>query len=281
MNKKIVFLGAGSMAEALIAGIRANNDHKTDIWVTNRSNDLQLSHLKERYSVIPCRDMAILLKDADVVLIAVKPKDVLAVLELANPFLSDQTLLISVAAGISTDTLESITKKPMPIIRAMPNTSAAVGKSATALSGNRYVQLKDRSLAERIFNTVGMSVYTTEEKMNAVTGLSGSGPAYIYYLIEAMEQSAKQIGLEATEAKSLIIQTLLGAAEMVKASSKSPETLRMDVTSPGGTTEAGVRILENNQVKRTFIDCIQEATNQSERMGKELAQKIDQELLKR
>lgn len=280
MNKKIAFLGAGSMAEALIAGIvKMRATTPGDLWVSNRSNDTQLIRLKEQYGIIPCRDMHTLLADADIVLIAVKPKDVYTVLQQAKSFLKNSMLLISVAAGVSTKSLEAIIENSMPIIRAMPNTSAAVGKSATALSGNDYIKQEDLALAKEIFKTVGMVVYTEEKKMDAVTGLSGSGPAYIYYLIEAMQQSAKQIGLEHEEAQNLIIQTLMGAAEMVHSSDKSPQTLRYEVTSPGGTTEAGIRILEHHGVKEAFIECIKEATLQSERMGRELGSKIREKIL--
>ena len=280
MNKKIVFLGAGSMAEALIAGmIKKGATLPGNLWVSNRSNDKQLNRLKNQYGITSCRDMPSLLTDADIVLIAVKPKDVYTALQQAKPYLKNTTLLISVAAGVSTKSLEAILENSMPIIRAMPNTSAAVGKSATALSGNKFMLDEDLMLAKEIFNTVGMVVFTEEEKMDAVTGLSGSGPAYIYYLIEAMQHSAKEIGLEQQEAQSLIIQTLMGAAEMVHSSDKSPQILRYEVTSPGGTTEAGIRILEQHGVKEAFINCIKEATLQSERMGKDLGNKIKEKIL--
>ena len=280
MDKKIAFLGAGSMAEALISGLVARiGSRPANIWVNNRSNDSQLARLQKEYGVIPSRDMPSMLKGAEVVIIAVKPKDVLAALTQAKEHLNKDMLLISVAAGISTASLKSIIDLDMPIIRAMPNTSAAVGKSATALSGNEFVKDKDKQLAKDIFGTVGMAVYTDENKMDAVTGLSGSGPAYIYYLIEAMQLSAEQIGLEPEDAQKLIIQTLMGAAEMVHTSDKTPLTLRMDVTSPGGTTEAGIRVLEEKGVRDALIECIQTATNRSSEMGIELSQKISKGIL--
>ena len=280
MDKKIAFLGAGSMAEALISGLAAHKGSQSaNIWVSNRTNDNQLARLQKEYGVTPSRDLPSLLRGADVVLVAVKPKDVLATLTQAREFLRKDMLLISVAAGISTASLQSITHIEMPIIRAMPNTSAAVGKSATALSGNEYVKEKDKQLAKDIFGTVGMAVYTDENKMDAVTGLSGSGPAYIYYLIEAMQLSAEQIGLEPQDAQKLIIQTLMGAAEMVHTSDKPPLTLRMEVTSPGGTTEAGIRVLEERGVKEALIECIKTATNRSSEMGIELSQKISERML--
>ena len=280
MDKKIAFLGAGSMAEALISGLVARiGSRPANIWVNNRSNDSQLERLQKEYGVIPSRDMPSMLKGAEVVIIAVKPKDVLAALTQAKEHLNKDMLLISVAAGISTASLKSIIDLDIPIIRAMPNTSAAVGKSATALSGNEFVKDKDKQLAKEIFGTVGMAVYTDENQMDAVTGLSGSGPAYIYYLIEAMQLSAEQIGLKPEDAQKLIIQTLMGAAEMVHTSDKTPLTLRMEVTSPGGTTEAGIRVLEEKGVRNALIECIQTATNRSSEMGIELSQKISKGIL--
>ena len=268
------------MAEALISGLVARiGSRPANIWVNNRSNDSQLARLQKEYGVIPSRDLRSMLKGAEVVIIAVKPKDVLAALTQAKKHLNKDMLLISVAAGISTASLKSIIDLDMPIIRAMPNTSAAVGKSATALSGNEFVKDKDKQLAKDIFGTVGMAVYTDENKMDAVTGLSGSGPAYIYYLIEAMQLSAEQIGLEPQDAQKLIIQTLMGAAEMVHTSDKTPLTLRMEVTSPGGTTEAGIRVLEEKGVRNALIECIQTATNRSSEMGIELSQKISEGIL--
>ncbi len=280
MDKKIAFLGAGSMAEALISGLVSRKGSRPEnIWISNRANDSQLARLQKEYGVTPSRDFSSLLSGAVVVLIAVTPKDVLATLTQAKKYLKEDMLLISVAAGISTASLKSIVDIEIPIIRAMPNTSAAVGKSATALSGNEYVKEKDKQLAKSIFGTVGMAVYTDEDKMDAVTGLSGSGPAYIYYLIEAMQLSAEQIGLEPQDAQKLIIQTLMGAAEMVHASDKTPETLRLEVTSPGGTTEAGIRVLEEKGVKEALIECIKTATHRSSEMGEELSEKISQGIL--
>jgi len=268
------------MAEALISGLVARiGGCPANIWVNNRSNDTQLARLQKEYGVIPSRDLPSMLKGAEVVIIAVKPKDVPAALTQVKKHLNNDMLLISVAAGISTASIKSIIDLEMPIIRAMPNTSAAVGKSATALSGNEFVKDKDKQLAKEIFGTVGMAVYTDENKMDAVTGLSGSGPAYIYYLIEAMQLSAEQIGLEPQDAQKLIIQTLMGAAEMVHASDKTPETLRLEVTSPGGTTEAGIRVLEEKGVKEAFVECIKTATHRSSEMGIELSQKISERIL--
>ena len=149
----------------------------------------------------------------------------------------------------------------------MPNTSASVGKSATAITFNELVSDEQRELALSIFSAIGTTAIVEEDQLDAITGLSGSGPAYIYYVVEAMEQSAKDIGLESETAKQLIIQTLIGAAEMLSSSGKDAAKLRKEVTSPGGTTEAGIEVLRQRGVEEAFIQCIKTATEQSKKLG--------------
>lgn len=273
--EKLAVIGAGSMAEALISGIvekKLMNQEK--IWVTNRSNREKLHALQEKYGVQTTYDMTQMLMDVNVVILAMKPKDVVTAVTQIKPYLKENVLLISLLAGIPTKSIEMIAEKSIPIVRAMPNTSAAIGQSATALAVNSIVSEQQKSMVKKMFDTVGLTVFVEEAQLNAVTGLSGSGPAYIYYLIEAMEKSAVEIGLESDLAKQLIVQTLIGAAGMVAHSSKPPMQLRQEVTSPGGTTEAGLKILREHQVQEAFIHCIKEATAQSERLGQALAQNI-------
>jgi len=269
--KKIVIVGAGSMAEAFISGILKNGlIERQNVWVTNNSNEKRLAGLKERYGIRSTYDLNTLFKDADIVMLAMKPKDADSAIETIREHLTEQMLVVSVLAGVSMNTLETLARKSLSIARAMPNTSAAVGKSATAIAVNGRVSEHQLKTTKQLFGTVGLARFVEEEQLDAVTGLSGSGPAYIYYLIEAMENSAAEIGLEKEMAKELIVQTLIGAAEMVRNSSKSSQQLRLDVTSPGGTTEAGIRILEENGVQQAFISCIQTATAQSKKMGSAL-----------
>ncbi|RFU69194.1 pyrroline-5-carboxylate reductase [Bacillus sp. V59.32b] len=272
---KIAFIGAGSMAEAIISGMITRGVTKPgDIHIANRSDEGRLSSLQNGYGVTVCRSSAELLDGAAIVVLAVKPKDVLAAMDAVKSHITEKMLFISVAAGVNISSLEAILSKKIPIIRAMPNTSAAVGQSATALAVNQYTKQDDLELACQLFETIGSVAIVAEEQMNAVTGLSGSGPAYIYYLVEAMEKSSEIIGLDGETAKQLIIQTLIGAAEMLSNSDKTPATLRKEVTSPGGTTEAGIKVLEAHGVQEALISCIQEAAQQSKRMGQQISQEI-------
>jgi pyrroline-5-carboxylate reductase len=274
--KKIAMVGAGSMAEALISGMVENKliDAK-NIWATNRTNEKRLLKLNEQYGITMTYDFKKLFDGADVVVLAMKPKDALSAIKQIRRFLTKEMLIISVLAGISIHSIEDLSGQRLAIARAMPNTSAAVGKSATAIAVNDMVTSHQLKTLKHLFGTVGLTTFVPEEQLDAVTGLSGSGPAYIYYLIEAMENSAVEVGLERQMAKELIVQTLIGAAEMVKVSTKTSRQLRKDVTSPGGTTEAGIQILEEHNVQHAFISCIKAAAIHSKKMGMALNSQLN------
>lgn len=276
--EKIAMIGAGSMAEALISGMVEKNFIKGEqIWVTNRSNKEKLNQLHEQYGVNPTYDFEEMLQDATVMMLAMKPKDVAQAVAQIKPYLKKDTLLVSMLAGVSMQSIEMLAEQSIPLVRVMPNTSAAIGQSATALAANSIASEEQLHLIKTMFDTVGLTVCVEEKQLDAVTGLSGSGPAYIYYLIEAMEKSATEIGLEGELAQKLIVQTLIGAAGMVSKTTKPPEQLRKEVTSPGGTTEAGLKILKEHQVQEAFIQCIKEATSQSKRLGLALAEDLEKE----
>jgi pyrroline-5-carboxylate reductase len=266
--KKLVFVGAGSMAEAMMSGIVKNKLLAPEnIWITNKANKQKLAELHEQYGVSTTYDLNTLFAGAEAVVLAMKPKDAVSAIKEIQNYLSDQMLVISVLAGISLNTLEDLSGKALPIARAMPNTSAAVGKSATGVAVNDSVTPEQMEEIKKLFETIGLSVFVAEEQIDAVTGVSGSGPAYIYYLVEAMEKGALEVGLDQNTAKELIVQTLLGAAEMLKISPKPAQQLRKEVTSPGGTTEAGIKVLEENRVNQAMIDCIKAAAVKSQKMG--------------
>lgn len=273
--KKLVFVGAGSIAEAMISGIGASGLlPREQLWITNRQDGERLRTLEQKYGVRTTYDYQELFSNADAVLLAMKPKDAAAAIAEIKAYLTEGMLVISVLAGVSIEAIEAAAGKSLAVARAMPNTSAAIGKSATALALNKNVSGMQKMLVKELFNTVGLTVIVDEAQLDAVTGLSGSGPAYIYYLAEAMEQSAIEIGLEKQTSKKLIIQTLLGAAHMLAMSDKEPAQLRFEVTSPGGTTEAGIAILEKHHVQKALIACIKEATAQSQKLGSLLESEI-------
>ncbi|MBM7693206.1 pyrroline-5-carboxylate reductase [Peribacillus deserti] len=274
MNK-LAFIGGGSMAEAIISGITAKGIlNPPHIYVINKSDRDRLEFLQKEFGITPARRMEELLTQADIAVLAVKPKDVISALSAAKDCITDNMLIISVAAGVSMACIEKIIGRKTAIIRAMPNTSAAIGKSATAIAVNELVSEQQLSAVMNIFQSIGLVAIVEEQQLDAVTGLSGSGPAYIYYLAEAMMKSAQEIGLEDHTAKELTIQTLIGAAEMLQTSSKSPQLLRKEVTSPGGTTEAGIKVLDQLGVYDAVISCIKEASRQSKELGENLSEQI-------
>jgi len=272
---KIAFIGAGSMSEALISGIVSSKIISNEnIFVTNQTNQKRLKELHSQYGISFTYELDKLMQDADVVILAMKPKDVKQGVAKIQAYLSEKTLLISVLAGVSIKSLERLAGKKLPIARAMPNTSAAVGKSATGIAVNEAVTQNQMKLLLTIFQTVGLTAVVEETKLDAVTGLSGSGPAYFYYIVEAMQKGASEIGLEPDIANELIVQTLKGAAEMIASSQKSPLELRQNVTSPGGTTEAGIKVLDSFDVQNAFIKCLQQAASRSKTLGDAISEEL-------
>ncbi|MDM5189846.1 pyrroline-5-carboxylate reductase ProI [Bacillus sp. DX4.1] len=274
--QNISFLGAGSIAEAIIAGLLDANVVKGEqITVSNRSNETRLQELHTQYGVKGTHNKQELLAHADIIFLAMKPKDVAEAIVPLREYITSDQLIISLLAGISTASITNLLQKNVPIIRAMPNTSAAILKSATAISSSVHATEQHIHIAKSLFETIGLVSVVEEEHMHAVTALSGSGPAYVYYVVEAMEEAAKQIGLEESVAKALILQTMIGAAEMLKVNSKHPSILRKEITSPGGTTEAGIEVLQSLEFQKALVSCIKEATKRSYELGEALEQFVN------
>ncbi|KOS26022.1 pyrroline-5-carboxylate reductase [Bacillus anthracis] len=269
--QNISFLGAGSIAEAIIGGLlHANVVKGEQITVSNRSNETRLQELHQKYGVKGTHNKKELLTDTNILFLAMKPKDIAEALIPFKEYIHHNVLIISLLAGVSTHSIKNLLQKDVPIIRAMPNTSAAILKSATAISPSKHATAEHIQTAIALFKTIGLVSVVEEEDMHAVTALSGSGPAYIYYVVEAMEAAAKKIGLKEDVAKSLILQTMIGAAEMLKASEKHPSILRKEITSPGGTTEAGIEVLQEHKFQQALISCITQAAQRSHNLGKTL-----------
>ncbi|MCM3353687.1 pyrroline-5-carboxylate reductase [Bacillus halotolerans] len=269
--KKIGFVGAGSMAEAMINGFLQSGITKPEnIYITNRSNEERLNELKEMYGVRPCRDKSEFFTQTDIVVLAFKPKDAAESIDSICSYMKDQ-LVISVLAGLTIETIQHYFGRKLAVIRVMPNTSAAIRKSATGFSVSAEASQDDITAATALLETIGDATLVEEQHLDAVTAIAGSGPAYLYRYIEAMEKAAQKVGLEEETAKKLILQTMAGATDMLRQSGKQPAQLRREITSPGGTTEAGLRALTEARFEEAIIHCIEETAKRSAEIKEQFA----------
>ncbi len=267
-EQRIFCVGAGAMSEAMIKGVlEARLLPAHQITICNRSKSARLDELHQRYGVEISQDKAAECAQADLLLLAMKPFDLVTALQDVVPYLTPEQLVISVAAGVSTQTIEECTGKAIPVIRAMPNTSSSVQASATALCAGRWATPEHVALAQQLFSAIGISVLVDEALMNAVTGLSGTGPAYFYYVAEALLAGGQACGLPAETCRTLLVQTLYGTARMLQETGKDPAELRRQVTSPNGTTMAGIAVLDQGDSKQAFQQAVQAATQRAEAMG--------------
>ncbi|WP_270179181.1 pyrroline-5-carboxylate reductase [Alkalihalobacillus sp. CinArs1] len=267
----IGFLGAGSMAESMIEGMIAKTFITPEqIILLNRIDIKRLEDLQVKYNVETTQDYENIVTKSDVIILAMKPKDAENALMSLKPYVTENHLIISVIAGITTTYIEACIGPNIPVIRAMPNTSAAIGLSATAISSGHYSNTEQESFAASLFETIGTIVHVSEDQLDTVTGLSGSGPAYFYYMVECMERAANLNGLDKETARDLIIQTMTGAAMMLSQTKQSPSLLREKVTSPGGTTHAGLSILKNYKFDEAVLESITGARKRSEELGHSL-----------
>jgi pyrroline-5-carboxylate reductase len=268
---KTLFVGAGSMAHALLNGaIEAKVLEKESVFVTNRSNRQRLTEVTNHFGVNAVHDRLPSHGTFDVVILAMKPKDFHSAAPAVMHFLTSNTLVISVLAGIAIEQIREALAFNGAIARAMPNTSASVGRSATAVTYNEALSDNQKEWTMKFFRSVGLAVMAPEEQMDLITAVSGSGPAYIYYVAEMLEKAALELGLHGELAKALVTETISGASVMLEKSGLEAEILRKNVTSPGGTTEAGIRVLEQYKVNEAFNHCVDAAKNRSQELGREL-----------
>lgn len=273
-TKKIGFIGGGNMASSLIKGLIASGHSPTQLWVSDSNQDA-LQVLAKNLKVNVSSNNIDIVNEVDVVVLAVKPQVLQKVAEqIAMVSRNRQILMVSIAAGITQDCLAEWLGKDLAIVRCMPNTPALVRTGATALHANKKVTEEQKGLAENILRSVGISLWIDREsELDAVTAVSGSGPAYYFLLMEAMEQAALELGLDEETARLLIQQTALGAAKIALESDESPSQLRQRVTSPGGTTEQALLTFEKGEFSQLVSKALHAARDRSIELSKELGGK--------
>ncbi|MEI5906623.1 pyrroline-5-carboxylate reductase [Bacillus spongiae] len=275
LNKTtVLFLGAGSMAEAMISGIIQTNElPKQNIMVSNRSNQDRLNELEMRYGITSLSSKEIDYSKVDVVVLAMKPKDIATVVQSIKDKLASHTLVLSVLAGVKTSFFEEHLQSGQPVIRVMPNTSSMLQESATAISAGENATAQHTSIARALLSAIGEVYEIQESKMDIFTGIAGSGPAYFYYLMEHIEKTGKEAGLEADLAREIGAQTILGAAKMILEREETPTQLRKNVTSPNGTTAAGLDALKQHGGGEAIAQAVKGATERSKELSQELEEK--------
>lgn len=273
---KIAIIGGGQIGQALISGlVNAGHDPKT-ITVTNRSES-RGEQLAEKYGVHATTDNEEAASNADVVFLSVKPAGIVPVIdEIAETIASNDvsTILVSMAAGVTLDSMEeAISSAGAPIIRVMPNTPMLVGKGVCALSPGRHVSEEQTEQVASLLRSTGTAIVVPESQMNAVTALSGSGPAYIFLVAEALVDAAVSLGLTRAAATELATATVAGAGAMLDQEGADPVELRANVSSPAGTTVAALRELEESGLRGAFFRALEKSAQRADELGGKLAGK--------
>jgi pyrroline-5-carboxylate reductase len=264
---RLALLGGGRMGEALLAGLLDAGWDADALSVAEVDGERRRA-LESRFAgvrVVPSPAWAA--AETDVLVVAVKPQDVAAALESCVTVLPAGALVLSIAAGVTLATLESVVPEH-PVVRAMPNTPALVRQGAAAIAPGTRADDSHLELAERVLGAVGIVVRVPEKLLDAVTGLSGSGPAYLFLVAETLIEAGVLVGLPRDTANELVRQTLLGSATLLRDSADGPEALRAAVTSPGGTTAAGLQVLEEHGLRAALLAAVDAATERSRELGR-------------
>lgn len=267
-NKKIGIIGAGNMGGALISGLVLSKATPPGNVICSDLRQEVLETIGETYGVETTTDNELVCKASEIIIYAVKPQILTNVLDGTASCLDSSKLVISVAAGVPMVAIESYLEKELRLVRAMPNIPASVKAGATAIAAGPHAREGDIELAKAIFDSVGETIFIQENiLMDAITGLSGSGPAYIFVIVDALADAGVKMGLARHEAQLLATQTVLGAAQLLKETGAHPGQLKDMVTSPGGTAIAGVHTLEKGGLRTTLINAVEAATERSRELG--------------
>lgn len=267
LDGSIGFLGAGNMAEALIRGLVAAGIEPDRIGASGPRPE-RLARLAAEYNIWTTTDNRELAARSSLLVLSVKPQILVRVVDEVRDSIPDGALLISIAAGVPIDAIESRLAAKVRVVRAMPNTPALVGAAATALARGSHASAEDLERARLVFDAVGITVALDEDQLDAATGLSGSGPAYIFLIIEALADAGVKVGLSRRTAQKLAAQTVMGSARLLLDTDGHPGQLKDMVTSPGGTAIAGLHTLEQGGLRTTLINAVESATRRARELGR-------------
>lgn len=260
-------IGVGSMGSAIVRGVAGDLLTAAQIWITDIYKP-PVDELCEELGVNRAADIAQLVESVDCILYAAKPNNVPEIFPEIAASISAHQWLISIAAGVPAVKLESYFSPPAPIVRVMPNITISVGAAVSVIAGGSAATDNHLKLTQAIFDTVGKSFIRDDTYLNAVTGLSGSGPAFVFLFIEALADAGVQVGLTRTDAFQLAVQTVLGASKMLEKTEEHPAMLKNLVTTPGGTTAAGLYELERGRLRAIVADAVIAATKRAEALAK-------------
>jgi pyrroline-5-carboxylate reductase len=267
-DKRLVLIGGGNMGEAILKGLIAAQLSKPQQITVTDIIEARLAYLRETYAVRTLSDNAKAVAQVDLIILAVKPQDIAPTIQEIAPVVDDQQLVISIAAGVPTAKIEASFAKAVRVVRVMPNTPALVLAGAAGLCAGSHARAEDLEMARTLFDVLGKTVVVSEYLMDAVTGLSGSGPAYIFVLIEALADGGVKMGLSREASLTLAAQTVYGSAKLLLETGLHPGELKDRVTSPAGTTIAGLHALEERAFRGAIIDAVERATLRSRELGR-------------
>lgn len=266
-NKQVGILGTGNMGEALIHGLLYGHLCRPEQIFCSDVKAEKLKAIREKYGVKSTSHNVEVVKQSDIVILAVKPQIMKQVVEEIAKYLDLSKLIISIAAGVPLNAIEACARKDLKLIRVMSNICVSVREGVSTIAGGKHAQKEDLMMAKTIFDSVGKSLFIEEGLLDAVTGLSGSGPAYIFLIIDALADAGVKVGLSRDDALILASQTVLGAAKMLIETGEHPGKLKDMVTSPGGTAIAGLHTLEEGGLRTTLINAVEVATQRSKALG--------------
>ena len=280
-DKKISIIGTGNMGEALVSGLISSESTNPKHIICTDVRDDKIKSVKDKYGVVTMKNNIEAVEASEIVIYAVKPQIIASVLRETASCLDMSKLIISIAAGVPLAAIESFLKKELRLIRVMPNIAAFVKESASVLAAGQNATEDDVKLAMAIFDSMGKSIFIKENiLMDAITGLSGSGPAYIFLIVDALADAGVKVGLSREDALFLSNQTLLGAAKLLIETKEHPGRLKDMVTSPGGTAIAGIHALEKGGLRTTLINAVEIATERSKELGEIMIKNFSNEELK-